>query len=62
MRCHRGGSSRLGKDDIDAAQRTADGQVRVRFKKPNRFGATFAPMTPDAFLAEKAHLDSVGAL
>ncbi len=28
-----------------------DGQVRVHFKKPNRFGATFAQMTPDTFLA-----------
>jgi hypothetical protein len=36
---------------LDAVQRTHDGQVRVHFKKPNRFGATFAQMTPDTFLA-----------
>ncbi len=36
---------------LDAVQRTPDGQVRVHFKKPNRFGATFAQMTPDTFLA-----------
>ena len=36
---------------LDAVQRTQDGQVRVHFKKPNRFGATFAQMTPDTFLA-----------
>ncbi len=36
---------------LDAVQRTAGGQVRVHFKKPNRLGATFAQMTPDAFLA-----------
>ena len=36
---------------LDAVQRTADGQVRVHFKKPNRFGATYAQMTPHAFLA-----------
>ncbi len=36
---------------LNAVQRTADGQVRVHFKKPNRFGATFAQMTPDTFLA-----------
>ena len=35
---------------LNAVQRTADGQVRVHFKKPNRFGATYAQMTPDAFL------------
>ncbi len=27
---------------LDAVQRTPDGQVRVHFKKPNRFGATYA--------------------
>jgi hypothetical protein len=32
-------------------QRTADGQVRVYFKKPTRAGATYAQMTPDTFLA-----------
>jgi len=32
-------------------QRTADGQVRVHFKKPNRFGATYAQMSPHTFLA-----------
>ncbi len=32
-------------------QRTPDGQVRVHFKKPNRFGATYAQITPDTFLA-----------
>ena len=36
---------------LDAVQRTADGQVRVHFKKPNRFGATYAQMTPHTFLA-----------
>ena len=36
---------------LDAVQRTADGQVRVHFKKPNRFGATFAQMSADTFLA-----------
>ena len=36
---------------LGAVQRTADGQVRVHFKKPNRFGATYAQMTPDTFLA-----------
>ena len=36
---------------LDAVQRTADGQVRVHFKKPNRFGATFAQMSPDTFPA-----------
>ncbi len=35
----------------DAVQRTADGQVRVYFKKPTRAGATYAQMTPDTFLA-----------
>jgi hypothetical protein len=33
----------------DAIERTADGQVRVHFKKPNRFGATYAQMSPDTF-------------
>lgn len=28
---------------LDAIERTADGQVRVHFKKPNRFGATYTP-------------------
>ena len=36
---------------LNAVQRTADGQVRVHFKKPNRFGATFAQMSADTFLA-----------
>ncbi len=36
---------------LDAVQRTPDGQVRVHFKKPNRFGATFAQMSADTFLA-----------
>ncbi|MFK7989990.1 MAG: transposase, partial [Sandaracinaceae bacterium] len=36
---------------LDAVERTADGQVRVHFKKPNRFGATYAQMTPHAFVA-----------
>ena len=36
---------------LDAIERTADGQVRVHFKKPNRFGATYAQMTPDTFIA-----------
>ncbi|MGH1347893.1 MAG: transposase [Nannocystales bacterium] len=36
---------------LDAVQRTADGQVRVHFKKPNRFGATYAQMSPHTFLA-----------
>ena len=36
---------------LEAVARTPDGQVRVHFKKPNRFGATFAQMTPDTFLA-----------
>jgi len=36
---------------LDAVQRTIDGQVRVHFKKPNRFGATYAQMTPHTFLA-----------
>ena len=36
---------------LDAVARTPDGQVRVRFKKPNRFGATFAQMSADTFLA-----------
>jgi hypothetical protein len=31
----------------DAVQRTADGQVRVHFKKPNKLGATYAQMSPD---------------
>ena len=35
----------------DAVQRTADGRVRVHFKKPTRTGATYAQMTPDTFLA-----------
>ena len=35
----------------DAIERTSDGQVRVHFKKPTRFGATYAQMTPDTFLA-----------
>jgi hypothetical protein len=35
----------------DAVQRTADGLVRVHFKKPTRSGATYAQMTPDTFLA-----------
>ena len=36
---------------LDAVQRTADGQVRVHFKTPNRFGATFAQIILDTFLA-----------
>ena len=36
---------------LGAVQRTPDGQVRVHFKKPNRFGATFAQMSADTFLA-----------
>ena len=36
---------------LEAVQRTADGQVRVHFKKPNRFGATYAQMSPHTFLA-----------
>ena len=36
---------------LGAVQRTADGQVRVHFKKPNRFGATYAQMSADTFLA-----------
>ena len=36
---------------LDAVQRTADGQVRVHFKKPNRFGVSYAQMTPHTFLA-----------
>ena len=36
---------------LDAVQRTADGQVRVHFKKPNRLGATYAQMSPHTFLA-----------
>jgi len=36
---------------LDAVQRTADGQVWVHFKKPNRFGATYAQMSPHTFLA-----------
>ena len=36
---------------LDAVQRTADGQVRVHFKKLGRFGATFAQMSADTFLA-----------
>ncbi len=32
-------------------QRTADGQVRVHFKKPSRNGATYAQMNPERFLA-----------
>lgn len=36
---------------LDAVQRTADGRVRVHFKKPNRFGATYAQMSPHTFLA-----------
>jgi len=36
---------------LDDVQRTADGQVRVHFKKPNRFGATDAQMSPHTFLA-----------
>ncbi len=36
---------------LDAVQRTPDGQVRVHFKKPNRFGATYAQMSPHTFLA-----------
>ena len=36
---------------LDAVARTADGQVRVHFEKSNRFGATFAQMTLDTFLA-----------
>ncbi len=35
----------------DAVQRTADGRVRVYFKKPTRTGATYAQMTPHTFLA-----------
>ncbi len=31
--------------------RTADEQVRVHFKKPNRYGATYAQMSPHTFLA-----------
>ena len=36
---------------LDAVQRTADGQVRIHFKKPSRNGATYAQMTPERFLA-----------
>ena len=35
----------------EAVQRTADGQVRVHFKAPSKSGATYAQMSPDAFLA-----------
>ncbi|MGH1348795.1 MAG: transposase [Nannocystales bacterium] len=36
---------------LGAVQRTADGQVRVHFKKPSRNGATYAQMSPERFLA-----------
>jgi len=36
---------------LEAVARTTDGQVRVHFKKPNRFGATYAQMSPHTFLA-----------
>ncbi|MCR9162583.1 MAG: transposase zinc-binding domain-containing protein [Nannocystaceae bacterium] len=35
---------------LDTVQRTADGQIRVHFKKPTRSGASYAQMTPDTFL------------
>ncbi len=36
---------------LGAAARTADGQVRVHFKRPSRNGATYAQMSPGRFLA-----------
>jgi len=38
---------------LEAVQRTADGQVRVHFKKANRFGATDAQMSPHTFLERR---------
>jgi len=36
---------------LGAVQCTADGQVRVHFKKPSRNGAIYAQMSPERFLA-----------
>ncbi len=35
----------------NAVEETADGQVRVHFKKPRRSGATYAQMRPETFVA-----------